>query len=277
MPELPEMETLRRDLDREVGGKRVKTVDVPGRTAFSRMPKKQLAERLDGVKISSADRRGLLLTLKLDSGELLVIDLREGGGMRKTTPKEDTGKGAQAIISFTQGGQLRLIDPDGGMEVWVATPEELLEQEPVLTELGLDPVVEPISWTTFGHLLRSRAQSVKAFLTDPTAVVGIGRVYSDEIIWQAGLRHDRDANALTSQEMRRLYRAVVETLHDGAKHRGTTLSDGRYHDLAGKPGGYQDLLQVYERAGKACKRCRGTIAKVRFSKSHVFMCPDCQV
>lgn len=277
MPELPEMETLRRDLDREVGGKRIKNVDAPGRSAFSRMPKKQLVERLDGVKISSADRRGLLLTLKLDSGELFVIDLRGGGGMRKTTPKEETAKGTQVVISFTQGGQLRLVDADGGMDLWVATPEELLEQEPVLTSLGLDPVVEPISWTTFGHLLRSRDQPIKAFLTDPTAVVGIGRVYSDEIMWQAGLRHDRESNALTSQEMRRLYRAVVETLHDGAKHRGTTLADGLYHDLAGKPGGYQSLLQVYERSGQACKRCRGTVAKVRYSKGHVFMCPDCQV
>lgn len=277
MPELPEMETLRRDLDREVGGKRIKTIDAPGRSAFSRMPKKQVVERLDGVKISSADRRGLLLTLKLDSSELLVVDIRESGGMRKTTPKEEMAKGTQVVISFTQGGQLRLVDPDGAMNVWVATPEELLEQEPILTELGLDPVVEPISWTTFGHLLLGRSQSVKSFLTDPTTVVGIGPVYSDEIMWQAGLRHDRDSNALTSQEMRRLYRAVVETLHDGAKHRGTTTSDGRYHDLAGKPGGYQDLLQVYERAGKACKRCRGTVAKVRYSKGHVFMCPDCQV
>ncbi|HXH55990.1 Fpg/Nei family DNA glycosylase [Iamia sp.] len=277
MPELPEMETLRRDIDREVGGKRIKTVDVPGRTAVSRMPKKQLIERLDGVKISSADRRGLLLALKLDSGELLVIDLRAGGRLRKTTPREAVEKGTQIVISFTQGGQLRMIDPDDGLSVWVATPGELLEQEPVLTRLGLDPVVDPISWTTFGHMLLARAQPIKAFLTDATAVVGIGPVYSDEIMWQAGLRHDRESHLLTSQEMRRLYRAVVETLHDGAKHRGTTLADGRYHDLAGKPGGYQTLLQVYDRAGKACNRCRGTITKVRYHKSQLFMCPDCQV
>ena len=76
---------------------------------------------------------------------------------------------------------------------------------------------------------------------------------------------------------RRLYRAVVETLHDGAKHRGTTLADGRYHDLAGKPGGYQDLLQVYDRAGKACNRCRGLVTKVKYAKANLFMCPDCQV
>lgn len=277
MPELPEMETLRRDLDREVGGKRIKTAEVTGRTAISHTPKKQLVERLEGVKITGADRRGLLLTLKLDSGDLLVIDVREGGGLRKTTPKEEVQKGTQVVLSFTQGGQLRMVDTTGVMKVWLATPEELLEQEPVLAELGLDPVAEPISWTTFGHLLLSRAQPIKALLMDPTAVVGIGPVYSDEILWQSGLRHDRESQRLTSQEMRRLYRSLVETLHDGAKHRGTTLEDGAYHDLAGKPGAYQEMLQVYDRAGKACNRCRSTIAKVRYGKGHVFMCPDCQV
>ncbi len=277
MPELPEMETLRRDLDREVGGKRVKTTEVPGRTAIHTTPKKQLIEKLDGVKVTGVDRRGLLLTLKLDSGELFVIDVRTGGGLRKTTPKEEVVKGTQVIISFTQGGQLRLIDAGGEMKVWLATPEDLLEQEPVLAQLGLDPVVEPISWTTFGHLLLSRAEPIKTFLMDPTAVVGIGAVYSDEITWQAGLRHDRESHELTSQEMRRLYRALVETLHDGAKHRGTTLEENDYHDLAGKPGAFQDLLEVYGRAGKACSRCRGTITKVKFGKTTVFMCPDCQV
>jgi len=277
MPELPEMETLRRDLDREVGGKRVKTVEVPGRTAMAHTPRKQFIERLDGVKITTADRRGLLLALKLDSGDLLVIDLRAGGAMRKTTPKEEVEKGTQVVLSFTQGGQLRLIDTTSSMKVWVATPDELLEQEPILSELGLDPVVEPISWTTFGRLLVGRAQPIKTFLTDSTAVVGIGPVYSDEILWQAGLRHDRESNQLTSQEMRRLYRALVETLHDGAKHRGTTLEDGAYHDLSGKPGAFQDLLQVYERAGKPCNRCRGTVAKVKYGKTQVYMCPDCQV
>lgn len=277
MPELPEMETLRRDLDREVGGKRVKTVDVPGRSALGRTTKKQLVERLDGVKVTGADRRGLFLTLKLDSAELLVLDVREGGNLRKTTPKEEVVKGTQVVLTFTQGGQLRMIDTSGALNVWVATPDELLEQEPVLTELGLDPVDEPISWTTFGHLLLSRAQPIKQVLTDPTAVVGIGAVYSDEIAWQAGLRHDRESHLLTSQEMRRLYRALVETLHEGTKHRGTTLDPGGYHDLSGNPGGYQDLLQVYGRAGEACNRCRGIVTKVRYAKSHLFMCPDCQV
>jgi formamidopyrimidine-DNA glycosylase len=128
------------------------------------------------------------------------MDVRQAGLLRKTTPKEEVAKGTQVVISFTQGGQLRMVDTTGTMKIWVATPDELLEQEPILTQLGLDPVVEPISWTTFGHLLLSRAQPIKSFLTDPTAVVGIGAVYSDEIIWQAGLRHDRESNVGSSNQ-----------------------------------------------------------------------------
>ncbi len=277
MPELPELETLRRDLDREVGGKRVKTVDLPGRTAVTRIPKKQLVSRLEGVKITGIVRRGSLLTFKLDSGELLIVDLRKGGALRRTTPRQEVEKGTQIVIAFTQGGQLRMVDAAGGMDVWVATPEELLEAEPGLAQLGLDPLGEPISWTTFGQLLLTRQAKIKAILTDPSAVVAIGPVYSDEILWAAGLRYDRESHRLSSQEMRRLYRALVETLHEASKHRGTTLADGIYHDLAGKPGGFAPMLQVFDRAGQPCHRCRGTISKARFAKETVYLCTDCQV
>jgi len=277
MPELPEVETLRRDLDREVVGKKIKAAEVLGRAVVTRLPKKQFSARLEGAKISGGERRGLLLTLKLDTGELLVFDLREGGQLRRTSAREAVVKGTQVVLTFTQGGQLRAIDTTGGLDVWVTTPEELLNDAPDLTELGLDPLDEPISWTTFGQLLLRRRAKLKAILTDSSAVAGIGPVYSDEILHAAGLRHDRVSDGLSSQEMRRLYRALVETLHDAAKHRGSTLADGRYHDLAGKPGDYQSDLKVYERDGQACKRCRAVVAKARVGNRTIYFCPECQV
>jgi len=277
MPELPEVETLRRDLDREVVGKRIKTVEVTGRSAVGRQPKKQFVAGLTGAKVTGGERRGLLLTLKLDTGELLIIDIRKGGQLRRTTIREDVAKGTQVVVTFTQGGQLRLIDDTSGMDVWVTTPEALLDEVPELSELGLDPLDEPISWTKFGQLLLRRRAKLKAILVDPTAVNGIGPVYSDEILHAAGLRHDRTSDELSSQEMRRLYRALVETLHDAAKHRGTTLADGRYTDLAGKLGAYQGELKVYERDGLACKRCRAVVTKAKVSGKTIYFCPECQV
>ncbi|MEJ7583707.1 MAG: DNA-formamidopyrimidine glycosylase family protein [Acidimicrobiales bacterium] len=277
MPELPEVETLRRDLDREVVGKRIKTVEVTGRSAMTRLPKKQFIARLEGTKVSGGERRGLLLTLKLDSAELLVIDIRNGGQLRRTSAREPVVKGTQVVITFTQGGQFRLIDDTSGMDVWVTTPDDLLVDVPGLSDLGLDPLEEPISWTTFGQLLLRRRAKLKAILVDPSAVNGIGPVYSDEILHAAGLRHDRTSDGLSSQEMRRLYRALVETLHDAAKHRGTTLADGRYTDLAGKLGDYQSELKVYERDGQACKRCRAVVTKAKVSGKTLYFCPECQV
>ena len=118
---------------------------------------------------------------------------------------------------------------------------------------------------------------LKALLMDQQVVAGIGPIYSDEILWEAGLRHDRISDALSSQEIRRLFRALVETLHDAVKHRGTTLDDHQFVDLYGKPGDYQDELKVYDREGEACRRCRAPIAKARFGNKPVFFCEACQV
>ena len=277
MLELPEIKTLRRELDREVIGRRIKTVEVLGRTGVTRQPKKQFISRLEGAKITGGGRRGLLLTQKLDTGDLLVIDVRTGGHMRRSAAKEPVAKATQVVISFTQGGQLRLMDEPAGLDVWVSNPEDLLVEAPELIKVGLDPLDEPISWTKFGQMLLQRRAKLKTILLDPTAVAGVGPVYSDEILHAAGLRHDRSSHEMSSQEMRRLYRGLVETLHDAAKHRGSTLADGVYTDLAGNPGGYQGELKVYERDGQACKRCRSVITKGKFSGKTVYFCPDCQV
>ena len=98
-----------------------------------RLPKKQFVGRLEGAKVAGGERRGLLLTQKLDTGDLLVIDLRTGGRLRRAAAKDAVEKGTQVVVTFTQGGQLRMVDGSGGLDVWVATPEELLEQVPELS------------------------------------------------------------------------------------------------------------------------------------------------
>src|SRR3546814_8615330 len=94
---------------------------------------------------------------------------------------------------------------------------------------------------------------------DPEVVAAIGPIYSDEILWEAGLRYDRISDQLSSQEIRRLFRALVETLHEAVKHHGTSLDDVPFVDLYGKPGNYQNELKVFAREGEPCKRCRAPI------------------
>jgi formamidopyrimidine-DNA glycosylase len=278
VPELPEVETIRRELDREVVGKRIKTVEVTGLRSIRRhKTKKAFITRLDGVKITGVSRRGKYLVLKLDSGELLVIHLRMSGQLLRAQPKDPLPKHTHVVFTFTQGGQLRFVDPRTFGELFVTTPDELTTDAPELADLGMDPVEEAISWTVFGEMVLRRRMKLKALLMDQALIAGIGNIYSDEILWAAGLRYDRNTESLTTQEIRRLYRALVETLHEAIKHRGSTLSDQQYVDIFGRPGTYQLEHKVYDREGEVCRRCRGTILKAKFGGRSTFFCEACQV
>ncbi|MCU1353673.1 MAG: DNA-(apurinic or apyrimidinic site) lyase [Acidimicrobiales bacterium] len=278
MAELPEIETLRRDLEREVGGKRIKSVEITGTGALKHLTKKQFGDRLEGAKVTGIARRDLLLMAKLDTGDLLVFVLEHGGQLRRTAAKDAVDKRTKLIVTFTQGGQLRLLDGGGHTEVFVLGADELEDEVSALKELGPDPVDEPMSWTRFGEMvIRRRGTKLRTLLVDRTLIAGVGPIYADEILHNAGLRHDRDAGSLSTQEIRRLYRSLVETLHEAAKHRGVTLDDGEWADLAGKPGGWAGELKVYGRDGQACRRCRSVVTKVRLGGRSVYFCPDCQV
>lgn len=277
MPELPEVETIRRQLEREVVGKKVKTVEVHGTRTVRRQTKKQFIAALEGAKITGVSRRGKFLMLGLDTGEQLVVHLRMSGQLRRHPTKDPLDKHTHVVVTFTQTGQLRFVDPRTFGELFVAHPDQMDEVAPELAELGLDPVEQPISWTQFGRLLHSYHVKLKAFLTDQTILAGIGNIYSDEILFAAGLRYDRLTDSLSTMEIRRLYRAVVETLHDAVKYSGSTLSDQQYVDLFGKAGTYQDYHQVYAREKQACRRCRGVITKAKFAQRSTFFCPDCQM
>src|SRR5437867_926543 len=146
----------------------------------------------------------------------------------------------------------------------VETIRRDLEQVvPELAHLGFDPLEDVMSWTHFGELLHNRRAKLKVLLMDQRFLAGIGNVYADEILWAAGLRYDRTSDSLSSQEVRRLYRAMQEVLQEGVRHRGVTLDDETYKDLYGKIGEMQDHLKVYGREGQPCRRCRTPIERAR--------------
>ncbi|HEY8525109.1 MAG TPA: bifunctional DNA-formamidopyrimidine glycosylase/DNA-(apurinic or apyrimidinic site) lyase [Acidimicrobiales bacterium] len=279
MPELPEIETVRRGLERETVGRRVKSVEVREAKAVQRNgSKKAFESRLDGVKIKTVDRRGSLLVLTLDSGDLLVIDVGESGRLTRANPKDEVDPDTSVIITFTQGGQLRLADANGAAEAFVVAPDALADEVPALAELGLDPVAAPVSWTAFAQaLVARRSAKLKQLLLDPTFVVGLGGLYADEILYDAGLRPDREVSTISTMEIRRLYRSLVEILHEATKHHGTSTDEHPFVDLNGKPGSFQDELEVWGRDGEPCRRCRGTVAKQRSGGRTTYWCPNCQV
>ncbi len=277
MAELPEIETIRRQLEREVVGRKIKTIEVHNAKSIPRhSSKKQFIGMLDGAKLKSLIRRGTYLIFTLDTDDRFIVRCGQGGQLRKTASKDDLDDGTTVVMTFTQGGQLRFIDPRHTGEMWVLTPEQVAEGVDEIELLGYDVVDQPVPWGDFAKMVLQRSMKLKALLTDEDLLAGIGNVYSDEILYDAGLRYDRMSDTLSVQEVRRLYRSVVEILHDAIKHGGTTLSDDGWHDLHGAAGGYREYHKVYARDGEPCLRCRDTVSKAKFGGRNTYFCAECQ-
>ncbi|HZJ27046.1 MAG TPA: bifunctional DNA-formamidopyrimidine glycosylase/DNA-(apurinic or apyrimidinic site) lyase [Acidimicrobiia bacterium] len=271
---------MRRDLEREVVGKRIKSVDVPGsmRAIRRHRQRKLFTAPLEGCKITAVDRRGKYLVLTLDSGDAIVVHLGMAGQLRRAkTAREKMAKHTHVVISFSQGGQLRFVDPRTFGEMFVTHADDVDKEVEELTHLGYNPLETAVSWDYFGELVRARKAKLKPLLMDQKFIAGIGNIYSDEILFTAGLRWDRASESLSPEEVRRLYRAISEVLHDAVKYRGSSLSDGQYVDLFGKPGEYQLHHKVYAQEGQACRRCRRPIVKGKAGSRSTYYCEACQV
>ena len=183
------------------------------------------------------------------------------------------------MITFTQGGQLRFVDPRTFGEMFVTEFDNVEKQVTELAHLGIDPLETAMSWELLRpHARRAKHAKLKPLLMDQKFIAGIGNIYSDEILFgrRAALGpHERLALA---QEVRRLYRSMMETLQDAVKHRGSSLADEQYVDLFGRPGEYQQPPQVYAREGEACPRCRQPIVRASATRGRsTFYCEACQV
>src|SRR6478672_1942351 len=175
MPELPEVEVVRRDLEREVVGKKIKSVDVDGMRSIRRYRQRKLfTSELDGRKITAVSRRGKYLILKLDDGNALIIHLGMSGQLlRAKSAREAVPKHTHVTITFTQGGQLRFVDPRTFGEMFV-TPFDGMDQDvDELAHLGLDPLETAMSWDYFGELFAQRHMKLKSALMDQKFMAGI--------------------------------------------------------------------------------------------------------
>jgi formamidopyrimidine-DNA glycosylase len=279
MPELPEVEVVRRDLDREIVGKRIRAVEADGMRSIRRHHnRKQFANRLIGKRITGVERRGKYLLCHLEGSDVLVIHLGMSGQLlRAKSARESVRKHTHVTITFTQGGQLRFVDPRTFGEMFVTELDAVEKEVNELAHLGMDPLETAMSWDQFGRIIAGRHAKLKPLLMDQKFLAGIGNIYSDEILFGAGLRWDRMSDSLSDQEIRRLYRAIVETLQDAVKYRGSSLADEQYVDLFGKPGEFQLHHKVYAREGEACRRCRHVIVRQRVGGRSTFFCDACQV
>ena len=278
--ELPEVEVMRRDLEKDVVGRKITEAEVRSSKNAMRIirrhaKRKDFTDRLVGRKITKIERRGKYILLTLDGGDVWVVHFGMSGRFIRANGRVALAPHTHVIVTFQQGGDLRFVDPRTFGEMFVASTDELGKVKE-LQHIAIDPLDQVFTWPTFQYLLAQRATKMKQLMMDQKFISGLGNIYSDEVLFAAGLRYDRPSDTLSSQEVRRLYRAMQEVLQEAIRFRGTTLEDEAYLDLFGKPGEFQSELKVYGRAGLPCRRCRTPIQAVKISGRNAYFCPQCQ-
>jgi formamidopyrimidine-DNA glycosylase len=280
VPELPEVETLRQDLDKEVGGRKVKAVEVRAAKVVRRhRNRREFSERVVGRKLGVTARLGNLLLLGLDGGPdtaALAVDLGPTGRLLKQRSAAPVDRQTDAVLSFAVGGDLRVLDLGDHGELFLAGQAQLDE----LAERwrgAIDPLADALAWQALGARLGSRPARLRDLLLDPTFVAGIGPIYADEILWAGGLRWDRGSDGLSAQEVRRLHRAIQEVVQEAVKLRGASVGDTPWLDLHGNKGEFEPHLSVYQREGQPCRRCRTPLVHERIKRGQTtYYCPKCQ-
>ena len=272
MPELPEVEVVRRGLAREVAGRDVTSAVVTGTRTVRRQPAEVLIDRLGGARLGEAGRIGKFLLVPLDDGtDTLVIHLRMSGQLLLTVPEWPLAKHTHAVLGLSDGRELRFVDPRTFGELFIA-PAPVA----ALAHLGPDPLSAGWSAGVLGQGLVGRSARLKLLLMDQRFVAGIGNIYSDEALFEARLRFDRPAGSLSGEDVGLLHRAVRKTLRDAVSHRGSSLRDAQYVDLFGSPGDYQNRHRVYGREGEPCPRCGGPVRRISLGGRSTFLCEACQ-
>jgi formamidopyrimidine-DNA glycosylase len=277
VPELPEVETLRNDLEQEIVGRKITDVEVKAaRTVRRHRNRKEFSKRLLTQRVAAIERQGAYLVMELESGDALVAALGATGRLRRERSSAPVEQGTDAVITFSTGGGLRFLDlpPDG--ELFVAVGPGLSDFRE-LHRAAIDPLTDAFTWQSLGAGLLTEHTKLRPLLLAGALIGGIGPIYADEILWASGVRWDREANTLSPQEIRRLYRAIQEVLQDAVRLRGTSVGDDLWLDLHGNKGEYQDQLNAYQRDGQPCRRCRTPLV-VRQLNEHdrTYFCPRCQ-
>jgi formamidopyrimidine-DNA glycosylase len=276
MPELPEVEVIRHDLDIETVGRHIARVDVSRDRSIRRYPTAEpFVTALEGRTITATKRRGKSIVLVLDDADALVVQLGMSGQLRWAHAGDGPRpKHAHVVLGFDDGAELRFVDPRTFGQMFVSDYDAKLGAVADLAHFGPDAL--EVSRVPLATMLAARTTKLKPLLMDQRFIAGIGNIYSDEILFDARLNYERAAASLSDEEVQRLHASIGCILAEGIRNRGSSLADAQYVDLYGRPGGHQQHHQVYAREGKPCVRCGRPITRARFTNRSTFFCSACQ-
>ena len=271
MPELPEVETVRRGLEKLILGKKIASLDIH----YPKMIKTdldQFQKELPGQEIQSMGRRGKYLLFFL-TDKVLISHLRMEGKYFYYPDQVPERKHAHVLIQFEDGGTLVYEDVRkfGTMELLVP---ELLDAYFVSKRLGPEPIEQDFDLEIFRGALKKSKKPIKSHLLDQTLVAGLGNIYVDEVLWRAKVHPASPSQSLKRAEATAIHEQTIEVLGQAVEKGGSTIRT--YTNAFGEDGTMQDFHQVYDKAGQACSRCGSMIEKIQLGGRGTHFCPKCQ-
>jgi formamidopyrimidine-DNA glycosylase len=275
VPELPEVETIRRDLEGRIVGRRISGVRIPLDTGklvpvLKGIDEASFREGVVGASIESVERRGKYLLLRLDTGSFIVVHLRMTGALLHRAADAEPDRFLRAVLLLDDGSELRFTDIRKFGGLWLVDDVS----EAVATGLGPEPLSESFTVAVLSEALKGRKTPVKSVLLDQSRIAGIGNIYADEALFFAKIRPTRPSRRLTRAECDTLVRAARRVLERAIVRGGSSIDDFVRPD--GSDGEYQRERKVYAREGEPCPRCGSRIERVVIGQRSTHFCRGCQ-
>jgi len=274
MPELPEVETVARDLQRRIAGSRIESVEVSKADVLRVVGARVLARRTAGATITRSWRRAKLVILDLSTDDRLVVSLRFTGALLVDdgTLSDEDRRYSTVRWRLSDGRVLHYREVRRLGTVSLMNPGQFARY---VGALGVEPLEPAFTTDALFALLRASRQAVKKRIMDQRAVVGIGNIYANEALWRAGVDPSRDARSLSRDESDQVHGAIVDVLQSALDARGTSFRD--YRDSSGEPGGFLERLAVYGREGQPCRHCgRRLVGTHAIDGRSTVLCVRCQ-
>jgi len=273
MPELPEVESVRRQLEPALVGRRFERVSIDDPRLVRPYEPAEVAAELEGEAVAAVERRGKYLVVRFESGRVLLIHLRMTGSLlRAPNGSLPDDPHRRAVVSLDDDSDVAYRDVRR-FGTWLLL--EPGEAEPYLAaRVGDEPLDALFTAARLGERLAGRRTTLKAALLDQRTLAGMGKIYVDEALWRARLNPLRPASELDRNELRRLHRGIRAALEHGLARQGSTLRDYRLPDGSG--GSMQAEFRVYGRRDEPCDRCGTPIARTQVAGRTTWFCPTCQ-